>query len=146
MAAVNKKRFWLGTVVGGVVWTAWSFFINTVVLGAPYTAAMNENTILSKARYPLFLLYWIVTLFLLTYVLMWLYVSVRATLGPGPLTAFRLAFLAGFAIAFPVNLSVAAWAPFSRVIALGWVCDLWGGAVLATMVGAWLYKDQSAAA
>jgi hypothetical protein len=146
MAAVNKKRVWLGTLVGGVVWTGWSFFINTVILGPRYTTAMNENTILKQARYPLFLAYWIVTLFLLTYILIWIYVQVRLTLGPGPLTAFRIGFLFGFAAAFPVNLSIAAWATFSRIIPLGWMCDLWVGAILATMVGAWLYRDTPGAA
>jgi hypothetical protein len=141
MAAVNKKRVWLGTVIGGVIWTAWSFFIHTVVLGSYYSTAMNEGTILKQSRYPLFLAYWIVTLFLLTYILIWIYLSMRVTLGPGPLTAFRVAFLVGFAMAFPLSLSVAAVVPFSRVIALGWMCDLWAGAVLATMFGAWVYRD-----
>jgi hypothetical protein len=141
MAAVNKKRVWLGTLVGGVVWTAWSFFLNTVVMGSRYASDMQAGTLLKEPRYPLFLAYWIVTLFVLTYILLWIYVSVRLTLGPGPLTAFRVGFLFGFAAAFPMSLSIATWATFSRVIALGWACDLWVGAVLATFVGAWLYKD-----
>ena len=142
MAAVNKKKVWLGTVIGGVVWTAWSFFIHTVVLGSHYQAAMNEGTILKQPRYPLFLAYWIVTLFLLTYILIWIYLSMRITLGPGPLTALRVGFLVGFAIAFPLSLSVAAVAPFSRAIALGWMGDLWVGSILAIFAGAWIYKEE----
>jgi hypothetical protein len=145
MAAVNKKRVWLGTLVGGVVWTAWSFFLNTVILGPRYAADMDAGTILKQPRYPFFLGYWIITLFVLTYILIWIYVSVRLTLGPGPLTAFRVGFLFGFAAGFPISLSVAAWAPFSRIIALGWTCDLWVGAILATLAGAWLYRDMPAA-
>jgi hypothetical protein len=49
--------------------------------------------------------------------------------------------LVGFAAGFPVNLSVAAWAPFSRVLPLGWMLDLWVGAILAATVAGWLYKD-----
>lgn len=145
MAAVNKKRVWLGTLVGGVVWTAWSFLINAVILAPRYAAAQDAGQILKQSRYPLFLGYWIVTLFVLTYILLWIYVSARGPLGPGAWTAFRVGFLVGFAIAFPVNLSVAAWATFSRVLPLGWVCDLWVGAILATVVGAWLYQDAPAA-
>ena len=141
MAAVNTKRVWLGTVVGGVVWTAWSFFVNTVILGPHYAAAMEAGTVLKQPRYPLFLGYWIVTLFLLTYILMWIYISVRGPLGPGVWTAFRVGFLVGFAMAFPVNLSVASWAPFSRALPLGWMLDLWGGAILATLAAGWVYKD-----
>jgi hypothetical protein len=144
MAAVNKKRVWLGTLVGGVVWIAWSSFINLVVLMPRYAAAQNADQMLKQPRYPLFIGYWFITLFVLTYILIWIYVSVRLTLGPGPLTAFRVGFLFGFAAAFPLSLSIATWAPFSRVIALGWTCDLWVGAILATLFGAWLYRDAPA--
>jgi len=36
---------------------------------------------------------------------------------------------------------MAAWAPFGRSIVLGWMLDLWGGSILATLVSAWLYKE-----
>ncbi len=139
--AVNKRRVFLGALVGGAVWTAWSFFVNAYLLQHFYTTAQAENHILANPRYPLFVAYWIVTLFVLSYILIWLYVSLRVTLGPGFVTAFRLAFLAGFAMGFPISLSLAAWAPFSRVISLGWMVDLWGGAVLSTVIAAWLYKE-----
>lgn len=145
MAAVNKKRVWLGTLVGGVVWIAWSSFMNLVILKPQYVAALNQNQILPQPRYPFFIGYWFITLFVLTYILLWIYVSVRLTLGPGPLTAFRIGFLFGFAAAFPMSLTIATWATFSRVIALGWACDLWVGAILATLAGAWLYRDAPAA-
>jgi len=141
MAALNKKRVWLGTIVGGVVWAAWSFFVNTVLLGSHYATAQEAGALLKDARYPLFLAYWIVTLFLLTYILLWIYVCARGPLGPGAWTAFRVGFLVGFAIAFPVNLSIASWATFSRILPLGWACDLWVGAILATLSGAWVYRD-----
>ena len=37
---------------------------------------------------------------------------------------------------------MAAWAPFSRFIVLGWMLDLWVGSILATLVSAWLYKES----
>jgi hypothetical protein len=140
--AVNKRRVFLGAAIGGVVWTAWSFFINAVLLGRYYTAAQAEDKLLPHSRYPLFLGYWIITLFVLSYILVWMYVSMRVTLGPGFLTAFRVGFLGGFVAGFPISLSLAAWAPFSRVISLGWMLDLWVGAILSTVVSAWLYKEQ----
>ncbi len=88
------------------------------------------------------MVYWFVTLFLLTYILTWVYVSARATLGPGPITALRVGLLMGFVMGFPLSLSLAAWAPFSRFITLGWMLDLWVGAILATLVSAWLYKES----
>jgi hypothetical protein len=97
---------------------------------------------LTQPRYPLFVVYWFVTLFLLTYILTWVYVSARATLGPGPITALRVGLLMGFVMGFPLSLSMAAWAPFSRFIVLGWMLDLWVGGILATLVSAWLYRES----
>ena len=141
MAPVNTKRVALGTIVGGVVWTMWSIVVNTVILGSNYAAAQASGQLLPQPRYALFLAYWIVTLFLLSYILTWVYVSVRTTLCPGPITALRVGFLVGFVAAFPVNLSIATWAPFDRIFPLGWMLDLWVGAMLAALVGGWLYKD-----
>lgn len=141
MAGVNTRRVALGTIVGGVVWSIWSMLVNALILGAQYHAAENSGQLLKQPRYPLFLLYWFVTLFLLTYILTWIYVSVRGTLGPGPRTALRVGFLVGFAAGFPISLSVASWAPLDRVFPLWWMIDLWVGAILATFVSAWLYKD-----
>ena len=141
MAAVNTRRVALGAVVGGVVWTIWSLIVHAVILESHYTAAQGANQLLKESRYPLFLAYWIITIFLLAYVVAWFYASVRATRGAGPGTALTVGLLVGFAAGFPVNLSVAAWAPFSRVIALGWMLDLWVGAILAAVVAGWLYRD-----
>lgn len=141
MAAVNKKRVALGVVVGGVVWCVWSMVVNGLILASHYMAAQNSGQLLKAPRYPLFLVYWVIGLFLFTYILTWVYLSLRVTLGPGPKTALRVGFLVGFAIAFPMNLSMASWAPFDRVFPLWWMLDLWIGAMLATFVSAALYKD-----
>jgi len=141
MAAVNSRRILLGAVAGGVVWTVWTMLINAVLLAPQYTAAQEAGQLLKQPRYPLFLAFWIITLFLVSYALAWLYAGVRATRGAGPGTALRLGLLVGFAIAFPLSLSVASWAPWGRTISLWWMIDLWGGAVLATLVAGWLYKD-----
>jgi hypothetical protein len=141
MAGVNTRRVVLGTIAGGVVWSLWSTLVNLVILESRYTAAMNAHQMLMQARYPLWLAYWVITLFVLAYILTWFYVSVRPTLGPGPVTALRVGFLVGFASGFPLSLSLASWAPFDRHISFWWMLDLWVGAMLATLVSAWLYKD-----
>jgi hypothetical protein len=141
MAAVSTRRVALGTLAGGVVWGIWSTVINMVILAPKYAEAQKQNLFLVEPRYPLFIAYWFVMLFLLTYILTWVYVSVRSTLGPGPITALRVGLLVGFMSGFPISLSLATWAPFSRAIPLGWMLDLWVGAVLATLVSAWLYKE-----
>jgi hypothetical protein len=94
---------------------------------------------LKQPRYPLFLVYWFVTIFLLAYVVAWLYASVRATRGAGPGTALTVGLLVGFAAGFPMNLTVATWAPVSRHLPLWWMLDLWLGAIFASLVAGWTF-------
>ena len=142
MAAIRTRRVLLGTLVGGVVWGIWSTVINMLVLVPRYASAQKAGWMLVEPRYRLFVLYWFIMLFLLTYILTWVYVSVRNTLGPGPVTALRVGLLMGFVMSFPLSLTMATWAPFGRVITLWWMLDLWGGAIAATLVSAWLYKES----
>jgi hypothetical protein len=143
MAAVNTRRVVLGALAGGVVWSIWSTIVNVVILEPQYKLAQSSGTMLSKGRYPypLFLIYWFVTIFLLAYVVAWLYSSVRATRGAGPGTALTVGLLVGFAAGFPMNLTTAAWAPISRYLPLWWMLDLWLGAIMASLVAGWIYKD-----
>ena len=141
MAATRLRRVLLGTLAGGVVWCIWSRIISTVILKSKYEFAMAHQLMLQHSRYPHFHVYWYLTLFLLTYILTWVYVSVRGTLGPGPITALRVGLLVGFVMGFPLSLMLAAWAPFGRLITFWWMLNLWVGSMLATLVSAWLYKD-----
>lgn len=142
MATTRLRRVALGTLAGGIVWGIWSTLINMVILEPQYAVAQKAGWFLVKPRYPLFIPYWFVLLFVLTYILTWAYVSVRNTFGPGPITALRVGFLLGFMSGFPISLSLASRAPFSRVIPLWWMLDLWVGSMLATFVSAWLYKES----
>jgi hypothetical protein len=142
MGAISIRRVALGTIAGGVVWAIWSTVINMVFLGPRYAAAQSAGWLLAAPRYPLFIPYWIILLFVLTYILTWAYVSVRTAFGPGPITALRVGFLLGFMSAFPLSFCLATWGPFSRGIPLGWMLDLWGGAILATLVSASIYKES----
>ena len=141
MGAVNTKRVALGAVAGGVVWSIWSTIINTVIVVPRYTEAQNAGLLLKQPRYPLFVGYWFITIFLLSWVVAWLYSSVRATRGAGPGTALTVGLLVGFAAGFPINLTVATWSPVSRFIPLWWMLDMWIGAILASLVAGWLYRD-----
>ena len=141
MATVNTRRVALGALAGGLVWSIWSTIVNLVILEPRYAAAQNSKMMLEHARYPLFLVYWFVTIFLLAYVVAWLYSSVRATRGAGPGTALTVGLLVGFAAGFPMNLTTATWAPISRHLPLWWMLDLWLGAIMASLVAGWIYKD-----
>ena len=143
MAAINWKRVYLGTFVGGIVWSAWSMFVNSVLVADHYAAEEQAGHLLAQPRYTVggFLGLWFVTLFILTCIAASLYASVRQTRGPGPKTALRVGFQVGFVAAFPLSWSVVNWVPVERIVPLWWVIDLWVGAILATLVAGWLYKD-----
>lgn len=141
MAEVNTKKVWLGALAGGVVWIIWSGIINTAILRWHYAAVQEAGVMLKEPRYGFFLPVYFISLLLIAYVLAWLYAGIRQTYGPGPGPALKLGILAGFAIAFPLNFSTAAWSPMDRVFPLWWMIELWVGAVLATLTAAWIYKD-----
>lgn len=141
MAAINQGRVLLGTIVGWIVWVAWSVAINVAVLAGRYESAQAAGYFLKEPRYPFFLGQWLIVLFLLSYIVVWLYASVRATQGPGPGTALRVGLLVGFAAGFPLSFSSATWLPADRIFPLWWMLELWVGAILATLVAGWLYKD-----
>jgi uncharacterized membrane protein YoaK (UPF0700 family) len=141
MATVNTRRVALGALAGGVVWCIWSTIVNLVILAPRYAVEQNVGKMLKQPRYPLFVLDWFVTIFLLAYVVAWLYSSVRATRGAGPGTALTVGLLVGFAAGFPMNLSTAAWSPLGRYLPLWWMLDLWLGAIMASLVAGWIYKD-----
>ena len=142
MAVSGFRRVGVGVLAGGFVWAIWSSVINMVFLMPKYVFGQAQHELLSKPRYPLFIVYWYLLLFLLTYILTWVYASARTTLKPGPVTALRVGLLVGFSTCFPLGLSIAAWAPFGRSITAGWMLDLWVGSILATLVSAWLYKES----
>ena len=141
MAAINQKRVWLGAVVACIVWTVWSMAVNVGLIGARYQEAQQAKLLLDPPRYPFFYHQWIVTLFILSAIIAWLYASVRATQGPGPRTALLVGLFVGFAAGFPTNFATATWSPLARFFPLMWMLELWVGAILAALVAGWLYKE-----
>lgn len=140
--SVNRGRILIGGLAGGVVWAIWSIVVTFFVVGeARYQAAQETGAFLKQSRYPAFEVQWIILMLVLGIVVAHLYAWVRPTLGPGPKTALKVGFLVGFASGFPTNFGTAAFAPFDRIFPLGWMLELWVGAVLATLVAGWLYKE-----
>jgi len=141
MAAIKQGRVWLGALVGGIVWMLWSYTVNTVMLGRAYMDAQAAGQLLAQPRYPLFILYWLFTLILVSAVIARLYAHLRQTMGPGPKTAVKLGLLVGFCAGFPLALCVASWSPLSRNIPLWWCLDLWVGACISALISGGLYRD-----
>ena len=137
---LNQARIWLGGIAGGVVWSAWSFFIG--IRQAPlYDAMQKQGLFLKEPRYPFFAGQWIVLLFVMSVLLAYLYAWSRATAGAGPKTAAKIGMIVGFCAGVPGNFAQAAWSPVPRILPLGWMLDLWGGPILAALVAGLLYKE-----
>ena len=141
MAEVNRKRVFLGALVGGVVWNLWSIGLNAAFLGQHYEAGQKAGFFLKEPRYSFFVAQWVILLFVLSFAMASLYSRVRTSCGPGPKTALQLGAVVGFIAGYPISFANATWSPFPRIIPLGWMLEMWVGAILATLVAGWLYKD-----
>jgi hypothetical protein len=137
---LNKMRVLLGGIAGGVVWIAWGFFVS--IRQAPYYAAMQKQGLfLKEPRYAFFTPLWIVLIFVMSILIAYLYANARATAGPGPKTALKIGMIVGFCAGVPGNFAQATWSPVPRMLPLGWMLELWIGAILATLVAGFLYKE-----
>jgi hypothetical protein len=140
--ALNRGRIWLGGLAGGVVWTLWSLIVGRyVITDARYVAMQNAGHFLKTPRYPFFVGAWIVLLFILAIAVAHLYAWARQGLGPGPGTALKIGFLAGFFAGFPSNFAQATWSAVGRALPFGWMVEMWLGAILAALVAGFLYKE-----
>ncbi len=137
---LNTTRVWLGGIAGGVLWNAWSFFVEWRL--APFYAVMQQQGLfLKESRYPFFVGQWIVLIFILSILLAYLYAWSRATAGAGLKTALKIGMIVGFCAGVPGNFAAAAWSPIDRMLPLGWMLDTWIGAILATVVAGFFYKE-----
>jgi len=139
---LNRGRIWLGGLAGGVVWTLWSLVVGKfVITDARYVTAQNAGLFLKTPRYPFFVGTWVLLLFVLAIAVAHLYAWSRAGMGAGPGTALKVGFVAGFLAGFPGNFAQATWSPVDRALPFGWMIEMWIGAILASLVAGWLYKD-----
>lgn len=139
---INKARVWLGGIAGGVAWCVWSFLIG-MKLNPFYAAEQARGHFLAQSRYPAFVAQWLILTFVLAILLAHLYAWSRGTLGAGPRAALKIGMIAGFIAGVPGNFGQAAWSSVSRVLPLGWMLDMWGGAILATLVAGFLYREKA---
>ena len=140
--AVNRARVFLGGLAGGVVWFVWGMVVTLgVITNARYQAAQRAGQFLTESRYPFFVGQWLVILLISGIIVAHLYAWARQTLGPGPGTALKIGLVVGFVAGFPENFAHASWATVERIFPLGWMLEMWVGAILAALVAGWLYKE-----
>ncbi len=150
---LNYRRVWLGALVGGLVFFAWSmimeFGVSAALVGATRRdMAVAAGWFLKEPRVPMgiALSVWTLSLFAIAGGLAWLYAALRATLGPGPRTAATLGLIVGFAAGFPLEFMHAVFQPLSPRYGLGWMLEMGLGCVLAALAAGWMYRDAPAQA
>lgn len=138
---VNRGRILIGGIAGSIVWFFWSFGTSQLIItNARYLAAQNAGQFLKEPRY-YFVASWYLILLISSIILACLYAWLRQALGPGPGTALKIGFLVGLVAGLPMNFAHASWSTLSPMFPLGWMVDIWGGCILATLVAGWLYKE-----
>lgn len=141
MKSVNWGRVILGGIAAGVVVNLSEFVLNEIVLKKENEEAMKA---LGKSM-PAgggTMTVWILWGFLLGIVAVWLYAAIRPRYGAGPGTAVKAGiavWILAYLLANIVFINMGLF-PFN---ALGFVWTL-VEALAATVVGAWLYKEDAA--
>jgi len=141
MAHTNRNRVILGGLLAGLVINIVEYVTNGIVLREGWGRAMQalgKPTELSPGAIVMFNVWG----FLLGIAAVWLYAAIRPRYGSGPNTAIR-AGLVAWAIAvflpnlgnYPLGLFPTRLLLISTVVALVEI-------VVATLVGAWLYKEE----
>jgi len=139
---LNRIRVWLGGIAGGIVWSGWSDLIEDRMKPF-YQILQKQGLLLKESRYPFFTAQMVVVLFLMSILLAHLYAWSRSTSGPGPKTALRIGMIVGLCAGLPINFGLASWSAMPRMLPLAWMLDMWVGAILATLVAGFLYKERA---
>jgi hypothetical protein len=143
MKGINFGRVILGGLLAGVINNIAGYAINDVILKADHDAAFKAlgKTMPEGAST---LVTWIVMGFVFGIAAVWLYAAIRPRYGAGVGTAVR----AGVAIWFFSSVYMATVMTNLGVFALNAtsVCLELAAGVIATVAGAWLYKEDGAAA
>ena len=139
MGKVNLSRVILGGIVAGVILNVSEFLLHDVVMKDQFRAALQAlGKTPTESGSEIF--WWVIWSFILGITAVWLYAAIRPRYGAGAGTAVR----AGIAvwvlscvlmtIAF-TNLDLFPFMPLAVIWSLV-------GDVVATLAGAWLYKES----
>lgn len=144
MSKINAARVLLGGLLAGVIINLSEWFWNGVVFAKDFEEAMkalNRPEALSGQAMAVFIVWG----FLVGILSIWVYAAVRPRFGPGPKTALRTGLALWLLVYVQATIGMAPLNLFpARLMLLGLPISL-VEIVLATLAGAWLYKEEAAA-
>ena len=138
--AINWARVFGGGLLAGFVINVGEFILNEPLLGAEFAeamAGMNQEPPGSGA-----IMIFVMMAFAIGILSVWLYAAIRPRFGPGAKTAACAGLIVwGLAWLFP-NIGFMAMDFFPMKLTL--IVTVWGlvEVTLATVAGAWLYKES----
>ncbi len=145
MGKINAGRVLLGGLLAGVVINLSEFFWNGVVFRKEIEAAMASINRSQAAASSGAMALYVVWGFLIGILAVWVYAAVRPRFGAGPRTAVRTGLMLWFLVYVQTMISMAPMGLTPPWMLLAGLPVSLVEIVLATLVGAWLYKEESPA-
>jgi hypothetical protein len=143
MGKINAGRVLLGGLLAGVVINVIEYIFNGVVFKDEVAAAMAEldrSTAMSGGAMAIYVCW----SFLVGMLAVWLYAAVRPRFGAGARTAVKTGIVMWLLVNVQTTIGMAPMNLFpQRLMVIGLIVGL-VEMVLATVAGAWLYKEKTA--
>ena len=140
MGKINASRVLLGGLLAGLVINISEWFWNGVVFMDEYNkamAAINKPTVMSNATMAIYLGWG----FLVGILAVWMYAAVRPRFGAGAKTAVRAGLMMWLLVYVSMTISMAPMGLFPIHLMLAGLPVSLVEIVVATWLGAWLYKE-----
>ena len=140
MGKINVGRWIMGGLVAGVIVNISETVLNMMVLKKPWEDAMKAMG-KPMAMSPANMVCWIMWGFVFGLAAVWIYCGIRPRFGAGAGTAMKAGFVAWLLANFLSSVGMANMGMFPiNIIAIS---SVWGLAesLIATTVGAWIYKE-----
>ncbi len=138
MGKINDVKVIIGGLIAGAVLNIGEFVLNVVILKNAWTDVVQQHSLAADVS----VLWWVLLYFALGIVAVWTYAAIRPRFAPGVKTAI----CAGLLVWFFVYLFCSAGALIMGLYPFGMIAVsvLWGlvEVPLATVAGAWLYKEE----
>ena len=141
MGKVNLSRVILGGVLAGVIINFSEFLLNEKVMKTQWEEAMKALG-KSMPTSGSAMMVWIVWGFVVGIAAVWLYAAIRPRYGAGPATAVRAGLAVWFFTCLLTSIAMQNLGLFPMsMLMLVWVLV---ESIVATVAGAWLYKESAA--
>ena len=139
MGQINWSRVLLGGFVAGLVMNVSEFIMTVPVLGTRMQAELTNHNLPPMGGGVM--TFYIVMAFLVGTLTVWLYAAIRPRYGPGPKTATCAGLTVWFLGALRSRLGLATLGVFSTGLMAFAVLWALVEMTLASLAGAWLYKE-----